>query len=258
MKTTFISVLSSKGGVGKTTTCINLAAALHTFGRDVVVVDGNYTKPNVGLQLGITDVKKTLHDSLKGKEDVLGVVYSHPSGVRIVPGSIIYEEIMGDHHRKFSEILDPLRGKTETVFIDSGPGVSAETKEILAVSDATILVTTPDLSSVTDTLRTKRLCKEFGVEVLGVVLTHASKQPHSLRVSEVELIFDSPVIGVIPEDENIKFASASKYPVVYVNPRATSSIAYKKLAANMVGEEYSPEEETEQSTFQYIMKRLGF
>ena len=68
-KTRFIGCLAAKGGVGKTTSSINLSAALGHFGKSVILVDGNLTTPNVGIYLGVPIAPVTLHDVLRGKKD---------------------------------------------------------------------------------------------------------------------------------------------------------------------------------------------
>ncbi|HLD41440.1 MAG TPA: P-loop NTPase, partial [archaeon] len=78
--TTVVSIVSGKGGVGKTTTTLNLAAALAERNHYVTAVDGNLTTPNIGLHLGIQLFPTTLHDVLQGKTDITKAVYIHESG----------------------------------------------------------------------------------------------------------------------------------------------------------------------------------
>ena len=61
-----IVITSGKGGVGKTTTAINLGAAINHFGRDVLIVDGNLTTPNVGIHFGSPEVPVNLNHVLSG------------------------------------------------------------------------------------------------------------------------------------------------------------------------------------------------
>lgn len=254
---TRIAVLSAKGGVGKTTTAINLACALGQFGRETLVLDGNYLKPNVGLQLGITNLKKHVHDSLKGKAHLTDIVYVHPSGVKIIPGSIVYEEIEETHSHTFKDIIHQLQDKVEVLIIDGAPGFGKEMKEIVAVTDKAILVTTPDLAAITDTLKTKRYCQERGCDILGVVVTHISKKTYEADARTIQTIFECPVIGEIPYDTAIHEAQAKKYPVVFANLEAPATIAYKKLAAGLIGEKFTPNVARE-NIYEYLLQKLGF
>lgn len=254
--TSFIGIISAKGGVGKTTTAINLSAALNGFGRGVVLVDGNYTKPNIGLMLGITKVHSTLHHTLRGEEHISNSVYVHPCGLQVIPGSIIYEDLHKNSIHKLEDVLLKLKGKTEVVIIDCGPGISSETMDVMDIADSVILVTTPDLSSVTDTLRTKRLCKDRGIRILGIVVTHHKEAEYNIQLSDIESVIEEPVIGNIPYDEAIKISQHKKYPVLFTDETCPSSIAYKKIAANLIGETYEPE--IKESVADYVLKKLGF
>ncbi len=256
MNTSFIAIASSKGGVGKTTTAINLAASLNYFGRNVVLVDGNYSKPNVGLMLGITKVNSTLHHTLRGVEHIKEAIYVHPSGLQVIPGSIIYEELHQNHVQKIKDAILPLKGKVESVILDCGPGFSQEVVDVLDIADKVILVTTPDISSITDVLRTKRYCNTRGIEILGVVVTHTNNKEYEISLFDISTILEEKVIGEIPFDEAIRLSQFKKYPVLFISDKSKATIAYKKLAGNLIGEPYKPE--SDQGLFNYILMRLGF
>lgn len=253
----FIGILSAKGGVGKTTTSINLASALSSFGRNVVVVDGNYTKPNIGVMLGITKVNVTLHHTLRGEEHIKEAVYVHPSGLQVIPGSILYDDLHNKMTRKLEDVLTSIRNQVELAIIDCGPGFSSETSEVLDILDGVLLITTPDLASITDVLKTKKFCEQHGVEVMGVIVSHNRTGEHIIPLSDIEAVLDSPVVGDIPYDESIHISQHKKYPVLQTHPTSASSIAYKKLAANLIGESYDPHADMNESIFDYVLKKIG-
>ena len=66
-----ITILSGKGGVGKTTTGINLATLLTNLGGLVTIVEGNLSSPNLALHLGSPNVENTLHDVMNGDKDTI-------------------------------------------------------------------------------------------------------------------------------------------------------------------------------------------
>src|SRR3989344_4731445 len=88
-----IVITSGKGGVGKTTTAINLGAAINHFGGDVIVIDGNLSTPNIGIHLNSPEVPVNLNHVLSGKAEAFESVYEHESGLKIIPSSLSIKEL---------------------------------------------------------------------------------------------------------------------------------------------------------------------
>src|SRR3990167_3100878 len=121
-----ITITSGKGGVGKTTTAINLAAALNSFGKDVIIVDANLTTPNVGLHFGAPIVPVSLNHVLLGKAKISDAIYEHESGTKIVPSSLSVKELRRLNHRKLKDIGRSLRKLADYVIYDSAAGLGEE------------------------------------------------------------------------------------------------------------------------------------
>lgn len=255
--TRFIAVTSGKGGVGKTTTSINLGTALTNFGRDVIVLDGNLTTANVGLYLGSPIVPVTLHDVVKGKKDITEAVYLHPSGLKIIPGSISIDELKKANYKRLREALAKLLGKAEVVIMDTPPGLGKDTMAILKAADEVIIVTHPELPSVTDALKTIKMSERVGTKIAGVILTRVKNDNIDMSVNNVETILEKPVIGIIPDDDAIRKAVKMKHPVTYTHPNSAASVGYKKLAANLLGEQYEENLIKRDGLFSYILRLTG-
>src|SRR3990167_1133601 len=121
-----ITITSGKGGVGKTTTSINLAAALNSFGKNVIIVDANLTTPNVGLHLGAPIVPISLNHVLLGKADISDAIYEHESGTKIVPSSLSVRELSRLNHSKLKDVGKKLRKLADFVIYDSAAGLGVE------------------------------------------------------------------------------------------------------------------------------------
>ncbi len=255
--TRFIAITSGKGGVGKTTTSINLGTSLTNFGRDVIVLDGNLGTANVGLYLGSPVVPVTLHDVVKGKSDITEAVYLHPSGLKIIPGSISIDELKKSNYKKLRKELAKLLGKAEVVIMDTPPGLGKDTTAILKAADEAIVVTNPELPAVTDALKTIKLSERLGTKVAGVVLTRVKKDKVEMSIENVESLLEKPVIGIIPDDDTIRKAVKMKHPVTYTHPNTHASIGYKRLAANLLGEKYEEDIIRRDGLFSYILKLMG-
>ncbi len=236
--TRFISIVSGKGGVGKTTTAINLAAALSSCGKEVLVVDGNTGTPDVGLHLGVTKFSTTLHDVLKGSKTLRDAVYIHSSGLKFVPASISLDETKTVDIDNLHQVMLDLYGTTDIVLIDGAAGIGKEALSVIKSSDEAIIVTNPDIPSVTDSLKMTRITRENGIKVYGVIVTRAFDK-NDVSPENISVLLDAPILAVIPEDFAVRKALSMKQPVVFSHPEAESSVAYKKLAAEMLGQTYS-------------------
>jgi len=238
--TRLICVSSGKGGVGKTTVTSNLGAALTQFGKDTVVVDANLTNPNLGFHLGIPLYPKTLHDVLRGEAHVSEATYLHNSGLKIIPAGLSIEDLKNTSPNKLGTVLLDMIGEPDVILIDSAAGLGRESIKAIESSDELILVTNPDLPSVTDALKTANIAEECGTKVVGVVLNRVGKRPSELSVEEVEAMVGHPVIATIPEDSRVHESIAMKTPIVHHRPNAPAAVELKKLAAGLSGSDYAP------------------
>lgn len=236
--TKFIGILAGKGGTGKTTTSINLGAALNYFGKDVIVVDTNLTTPNIGLHLGVPVVPINLHHVLQGKNRITEAVYMHPSGTKIVPAGISVKDLRYSQAEKLKRVLLGLKGLTEFVLLDGAAGLGKEAIGGIDAADELIIVTNPEMPAITDALKTIKLAQQMGKEVLGVVVTKTKTGYDDVSLKNIETMLDIPIIGVVPEDKSIREALVQREAVIHTHPKSPSAMAYKRLAAALLGVNY--------------------
>jgi len=253
--TKFIVIASSKGGVGKTTTALNLGTALTSFDREVIVVDANLSTPNVSLYLGAPNIPVTLHDVLHKDKKITDALYVHNHGLKVIPaGQAVRKKI---DFEKLKERIRSLSGLAEYVIIDSAAGLNDEALGAIKTGDEIIIVSTPELPAVSDALRTIRTAKEEGKEVRGVILTRVYEDELDLSKQDVEAILEVPVIGIIPEDDSMREAVKMNTPVTYTHPNSPSARGYKEVASKLLGEKYVDSIEKNDTMFDYMLKRLG-
>lgn len=240
-----ISVISGKGGAGKTTAAANIGAALAQRGKNIMLIDANLTTPNLSLHLGIPLYPVTLHDVLRGKAYITEAIYLHPSGMRIVPASLSVGALKNVNANKLQDVLRSLIGKAEIVLIDAAAGLGREALAALDASNEALIVTNPELTAVTDALKTIKIAEKTRTKVLGVILNRVKGHKHELTAAEVQSILDYPVIAVVPEDSAVAEAIAMKTPVVHHSPKSSASKEFKRAAAHIVGEIYrEPKEQS--------------
>ncbi len=234
----FIAVSSGKGGVGKTTTAINLGTAFSQFGRNVVVVDANLTTPNVNIHLGAPKVSTTLNDVLRGNKHITQAVYEHESGLRVIPASVSLEALKKVDVDRIKDVLLDLEHFYDLVVLDSSAGLGKESVISLQSADEVIIITNPELPAVTDALKAIKTAEKHKATVLGIVVSRVRGDRYEMSIPNVEAILEYPVIASIPEHEHVRESLHMKHPVVYTHPKSHVSKAYKKLAAKILGEIY--------------------
>lgn len=252
--TRFIAIVAGKGGVGKTTTSINLGAALHHFGRNVIVLDSNFSAPHIALHLGATTLPVTLHDVLKQKNHISEAIYSHTSGLKIIPASISLSEYKQLNLKKFSEALQDLQGYSEIVLLDTSAGLGKESTTAIRESTDIILVTSPDAPSITDAIKMKKISEEMGKNVLGIIVNKARGIEKEITNQSIKTLIEKPILGIIPEDESVIEAMFMKNTLLQTHPNSKAAIEFKRIAAKLIGEAYEPKKEEKSKTKFKIFK----
>jgi len=248
-----IAVISGKGGVGKTTVALNLAAALvKKFGRRVTVVDCNVTTSHIGLHLGMYYHPINLNKVLKEEAHINDAIHEHHTGLKIVPASLSLSDLKGVDMTKIKEKIESLHNHNDIIILDSGPGLGREAMSCLRAAEEVIYVTTPYIPAVMDIVRCKEVVNELGLQELGVVVNMCERDRHEMSRQEIEQLTRLPIIAEIPHDRTIKRALAEKLPSVLYRPHAKSSKPFLRLAASIVGEKHvSP------NPVKGILNRLG-
>ncbi len=256
-----IVISSGKGGVGKTTTSVNLASALAKQGKNVILVDGNLTTPNVGLHLGLTKFPISLNDVIKGEAGLTDAIYLHPLGFKLVPGSLSIRSFSEINSRKLRKIFDDLKEMCEYVIVDSAAGLGNESISVLKNADEIIIVTNPELPAVTDAFKIVTLAKEIGIPVKGIVLNKVRKDNFDLGFRAIEGLLETPITSVIEDDKHMRMALYKKKPIIHIRPNSKSALQYHHLARRVHSGVYQrkiEDLEKENSFLKSILRTLGF
>jgi septum site-determining protein MinD len=256
-----IVISSGKGGVGKTTTSVNLASALAKHGKEVILVDGNLTTPNVGLHLGLTKFPVTLNDVLKGEAELTDSIYLHPLNFKIVPGSLSVRSFSEINSRKLKGIFDELKEMCDFVIVDSAAGLGNEAISVIKNADEIIIVTNPELPAVTDAFKVVTLAKEIGIPVVGVVLNRVRKDNFDLGFRAIEGLLETPITSVVEDDKAMRMCLYKKKPITYLKPKSNTARQYHHLARRVrTGDYVSRIEELEKENgfLRNLLASFGF
>lgn len=235
-----IAIASGKGGVGKTTLVANLSAALAQYGKSVVALDANLTTSNLALHLGMHLYPLTLHDVFEGTAKIKDVTYAHKTGFKVIPADISLRKMMDVKSHHYVNIFYKLLEGNDFILIDSAAGLGKETQAAIEAADEMITVTNPEMPALTDALKLSMIAEKHGTHNLGIVVNRIKRESHEVPLDHIEKMLGLPVIGRIPEDREVRKAIALKEPVVSYNPGSPASQHIKAIAANLIGEEYTP------------------
>jgi len=231
-----IVINSGKGGVGKTTTAINLGASLNKLGKEVIVMDANLNTPNIGLQLGAPIVPITLNHVLKGKANIEDAIYEHSSGMKIVPSSLSIKELTKFNTRKIPDITKKLSTLCDYVIIDSAAGFGEEVISVLESAGEIIIVTNPEMPAVTDALKAVKVARKMGKKINGVIVTRYLNAKYEMPLSSIKSMLEAQIIGVIPEDKAVKESLNLRDAVAHTHPNSKVSRKYLEIARKVSGE----------------------
>jgi len=219
------TVAGGKGGVGKTTTAINVGVALQDAGHDVVVVDADLGMANLGAMIDV-EHEPSLHQVLAGKAAVSDAIIEGPGGITVVPGERNLEAFADADPAKLRKVVQALSTAYEIVLIDTGAGLSHETTVPLGLADGVLLVTTADDVAIGDTIKTAQLAQRIEGDVIGAVLTRANDDTN---VSEVADKLDMEMLSVVPEDQD----ATQHEPLIINDPNSYAAEAYRRLASTL-------------------------
>lgn len=233
-----IAVISGKGGVGKTVSAVNLAASFNKLKKNVVLVDCNFTTPNTALHLGSPIVPITLNHVLTGKRKIYDAIYQHYSGLKIIASSISLKALKNTNLERLPRAIKDLKKISDIIILDAAAGLGKEALIALENSDDILVVTNPEMPAVTDALKTIRLAEQLNKNVLGILVTKVRKDKREMKLREISNLLEKPIIGVIPEDNNIRESVMIRDAVVHIKPKSKASRNYNKTAAKLIGQEY--------------------
>ena len=235
-----IAVSSGKGGVGKSTVCVNLAVSLARDGARVGILDADIYGPNIPRMMGVMEAPRVIGDR---------IIPLEAHGVKIMSLGFIIERDQPAIWRGpivmkiITQFLGDVDwGQLDYLFVDMPPGTGDAQLSLVQATNVhgAIIVTTPQEVSVGDALRGAKMFQRVGVPVLGIVenmswleCPHCGK-PTALFGSgggqrladELEL----PLLGQIPLAPSVTQGGDTGAPIVVADARSAPAVALEKIA----------------------------
>jgi septum site-determining protein MinD len=240
MASRVIVVTSGKGGVGKTTTTANLAAALARTGNRVVAIDGDIGLRNLDVVMGLENrIVYTLVDALEGacrlnqtliRDKRVENLYMIPTAQSKTKDAVTSEQMR--------DVCSELRLEFDYVLVDSPAGIEAGFRNSAAGADEALVVTTPEVSAVRDADRIIGLLESMEKSPIRLIVNrikpHMVRKGDMLGVSDVLDILAIELIGMVPDDESVVTSSNKGEPLT-LSSDTPASKAFRNIASRIAG-----------------------
>ncbi|MEY4181361.1 MAG: Flagellum site-determining protein YlxH [Planctomycetota bacterium] len=257
-------ITGAKGGVGATTTAVNLAVALADHGARVVLVDADPNRAGVASLCGL-DEQHGLADVLAARRDIHEVLVRGPAGIQVAPGvwapdsrvvratgPMPIDTGSGTVNDLFSEraaarLLRQLSGlgrHAEWAVLDVGQGPSVLLRRLWLAADVAVMVTTPDSLAVMDAYAGLKRLKDGQLRAMPCLLVnHTQNREEALDAhSRVEqacrrfLSCELRFAGHVPVDAMVAAAAEQRKPVVAWAAKSAAATALSQIAAALLAE----------------------
>ena len=250
-----VAVANQKGGVGKTTTTINLAASLALADRNVLLVDvdpqGNLTS-GVG-QKGRASEAGTVYNALTSLEPTTDagpfIISTTIDRLHLIPaernltGAEIEMVTLNAREERLRALIDPLRDRYDYIFIDCPPSLGLLTLNALVAADAVLIplhceyFALEGLADLVGTMRRVRAALNPGLDIDGVLLTMFDERTNLGQqvASDVRNFFKEKVFRtVIPRNVRLGEAPSHGMPVILYDAKSRGAEAYRALAREVI------------------------
>ena len=240
-----ISIVNQKGGVGKTTTAVNLTATLHDLGLRVLLCDFDpQANATSGMGISKRKLKKSVYDVVINGEDTQSAIVSTPYG-DVLPstgdlaGAAVELITMEDRSYRLAKALEKVKDQYDVIFIDCPPSLEMLTVNALCAAQSILVPVQCEyfalegLSDLMSTLRSVKKKMNPSLEIFGVVLTmYDGRTNFSAQVAqEVRKYFPGKVFSTaVPRNVRLAEAPSHGVPVTVYDRISRGSVAYKALA----------------------------
>ncbi|WP_249869767.1 MinD/ParA family protein [Oceanobacillus saliphilus] len=257
-----ISIISGKGGVGKSNFALNFSLTLMSKQKKVLLFDLDVGMGNIDILMGVR-ANKTIIDMFERKLSVHQIIETGPNGLSYIAagtGLTNFFKLSEGDKSHFYEQFKELLQMYDYILFDMGAGVTEDGLFFILASDECIVITTPEPTSLTDAYgMIKHVINNQKTMPVHIVMNRSSTYQEGLksltRFKEVVIKFlDVQItpLGIIPDDKAVTQAVIRQVPYVLYNEKSKAAKAIKELTFNYL----SNSKEIERASPFYFVRKL--
>lgn len=233
-----IGVISIKGGVGKTTVASSIAADLvNNYGKKVLLVDANFSAPNLGYHMDVLKTEATIGEVLEGSKKITAAL-NNRFGVDVITGGDF--DFNKSNIFKLKDRLDRIKNAYDYVVIDSSPNLNNEVLSAMLASDMLFVVSTPDLPTLSCSIKAAELAKNRGKPIGGIIVNKIRNPNYELSLEELEKSTGISVVARIPDEDCHVKALYTRIPVPIHSSKSKFAKEIYHLNAAITGMKQEP------------------
>jgi flagellar biosynthesis protein FlhG len=239
-----LAVASGKGGVGKTSTSVNLAIALASHKKRAIVLDADLGLANVEVLMGLNSLYNLQH-VIDGEKTIMQILVQGPGGIEVVPGTSGLAKLADLSAAARQNVLNGLKDlqeQSDFIIIDTMAGIGQNAVSFAAAADEVLVITTPEPSAIVDAyaaIKTIHGVREDVVFRLIVNMVASSQQALAVttnltRVAQQYLGLRLSYLGHIVRDPHVAQGVMQTHPFVLRFPNAPATKCIHDLATKLI------------------------
>jgi len=244
-----LTITSGKGGVGKSTSAANIATGLAKLGKKVVVTDFDIGLRNLDMILGLEN--RVIYDNIDvmdGRCNLAQALIKSKKNENLyfLPASQTADKT-ALKIQKVKNLINDLKSKFDYVIIDSPAGIEEGFEHSVVLADEILIVVNPEISSIKDAdkvigiVDAKCEKSKLGIDIPKYLIITRIKQElvnqgKMLSIDNILEILSIPLIGIVPEDDNVIGSTNIGIPVIENSHKLISGKAYENISRRILGE----------------------